>query len=409
MSEGRTRIMGRKILFYSSYPGFSGSQRTALQLAEAFARLGAKVVAAAPGPMEYLSRAREVGLAVAELRAGQPLLEYGGVTTRRIACMGQAIVSTLLYTAQTYRYLRKNQIDLVYAATGRCTLLIAPGARLAGIPVLWHAQGGLVKAPNWLYRTMGLLATKIVCVSRSVQEDLIGVCGSRIAAKTSVVYNGIPDIVMEEHNKPDSIPRIVGYVGNLVPQKGIHHLIRAFGCLPKGITAQTYLWLVGPEPDPSYATHLRTLIAELRISDRVRFIGYVVDVASYIQQMTLVVAPSVEKETLIIGNGEVRIVESKEGFGLSALEAMRAGKPVIASNSFGLAEVVSDGESGILVPPGDEGALRNAMLTLLAQPEAARRMGELARRRFLSCFTSERMISGFRSVVEQLLPQGNVG
>lgn len=396
-------VAGMRILFYSSYPGFSGSQRMALQLAKAFARLGARVVVGAPDRMEYLDRARAAGLEVVELHAPRPLLQYGGTIIQNFGKMGLAMFALTAYTVQAYRFLRSRRVDLVYAATGRCLLLIAPAARLAGIPVVWHAQGGLTKGASWLHRSMALLATRIVCVSKSVLQDLLQVCGPEIARKASVVYNGIPDIQSVPPKPPRGVPAAVTFIGNLIPEKGPHHLIRAFAHLPQDVRANTDLWLVGPEPDPSYGHYLRTLIDDLGITEQVHFTGYVPDVTPYIDKAAFIVYPSVESETLILANGQMKTVKCKEGFGLSALEAMRAAKPVIASNSYGLAEVVADGETGLLVPPGDEDALESAMLALLTKPEMAARLGESARQRFLSYFTEQYMIDGFRAVFAELI------
>jgi glycosyltransferase involved in cell wall biosynthesis len=87
---------------------------------------------------------------------------------------------------------------------------------------------------------------------------------------------------------------------------------------------------------------------------------------------------------------------------MSALDAMWAGKPVVASRTGGLPEVVADGETGIIVPPGDPVALTGALRELLGSPEKARRMGEAGRRRAEALFTSARMAAEYREV---LLPK----
>jgi len=94
--------------------------------------------------------------------------------------------------------------------------------------------------------------------------------------------------------------------------------------------------------------------------DRFQFLGFVDDVPSLLRDLDIVVQPSIYPE----------------GFGQSVLEAMMAGKPVVASAGGGLSELVEDGISGRLVPPADPGALRRAIGDLLADPVAAALMGK---------------------------------
>jgi phosphatidyl-myo-inositol dimannoside synthase len=98
-----------------------------------------------------------------------------------------------------------------------------------------------------------------------------------------------------------------------------------------------------------------------------------------------------------------------EGFGLVYLEAMRAAKPCVAARGGAAAEVVADGETGLLVNPGDPGhpgapaELAAALGRLLDDPELARRMGEAGRRRFETVFTPERYRAGLRPHLDRLL------
>jgi glycosyltransferase involved in cell wall biosynthesis len=92
-----------------------------------------------------------------------------------------------------------------------------------------------------------------------------------------------------------------------------------------------------------------------------------------------------------------------EGLGRSLLEAMAAGRAVVASNVGGIPEAVEDGKTGILVPPQDAQALAKAVAFLLDNPEQAREMGQAGRRRAEQLFDEKKMIDRICSLYEQLL------
>ena len=120
---------------------------------------------------------------------------------------------------------------------------------------------------------------------------------------------------------------------------------------------------------------LRRLAESLR--GTVVFAGQQTDVAGCLAAADIVAMPSL-----------------KEGLGVAALEAMAAERPVVASRVGGLAEVVVDGESGLLVTPGDPAPLADAIAALIADPALRRRLAEAGRARVLARYTAARMADG---------------
>src|SRR5206468_8794383 len=118
---------------------------------------------------------------------------------------------------------------------------------------------------------------------------------------------------------------------------------------------------------------LRALARELGIAEAVSFLGQVAPIQSAIESAGAVVVPSLG-----------------EGFGMVALEAMERGRPVVAAAVGGLAEIVVDGVTGLLVPSGEVEPLAAAIVRLGRDPELAARMGRAGRERALADFPQER-------------------
>jgi glycosyltransferase involved in cell wall biosynthesis len=196
------------------------------------------------------------------------------------------------------------------------------------------------------------------------------------AAKTTVVYGGAdPCRFAPRAGEPREG---VLAVGRLTPHKGYDRLISA---LPRGVSL-TIAGTSGHDtdaPECDYPQHLRLLAG----GRDVRFVGAVDDaaLAGLYRRVAVVAVPSVG----VTCYG--RTIAVSELLGLTAIEAMASGTPVVASRIGGLAEVVIDGETGFLVQPGDTAELGGRIEELLADPERAGRMGDAARRLVLERYT----------------------
>ena len=199
-------------------------------------------------------------------------------------------------------------------------------------------------------------------------------------ARTSVVYGGADPARF----RPDPAEGRDGvlFVGRFTPHKGLDRLLQA---LPEGaslLCAGTF----GHDPDPpenGYADLLRRLAADRGV--RVTFAERVPDdeLPGLYRRARVFVLPSVHE------NCYGRRVAVSELLGLSVLEAMASGTPVVCSRIGGVPEIVADGETGYLVEPGDVDALRARLGELLADPVRADRMGRAARESVVERFTWE--------------------
>jgi glycosyltransferase involved in cell wall biosynthesis len=196
-------------------------------------------------------------------------------------------------------------------------------------------------------------------------------------------YSDIEINVIEKKQTLGLLPNgfLVGFVGWLLPIKGPMHLLRAMA----------RVWVEHPEVTLVYVgkgdldVDLRAEALLLNADGRVKFLGWREDIDEIIQIFDLLVLPSLN-----------------EGMGRVLVEAMAAGKPVIASNVGGIPDLVKHGSTGILVPPADEEKLAGAIAQLVNNSQEAKRMGELARI-YSQRFSLETMIEKIDEIYDDLI------
>ena len=175
--------------------------------------------------------------------------------------------------------------------------------------------------------------------------------------------------------------KVLLHVSNFRPVKRVLDVVRIFERVVREVDA--VLLMVGEGPERSSA---QALARRLGIHDRLRFLG--------IQQ-------GMEE---IVGMADVLLLPSElESFGLSALEAMAAGVPVVGSDAGGLPEVVKHTETGFLLPVGDVEGMATRTLEILKDDERRREMGAAGRRRAESLFNADRVVSHYERVYEKVL------
>jgi glycosyltransferase involved in cell wall biosynthesis len=181
---------------------------------------------------------------------------------------------------------------------------------------------------------------------------------------------------------------LVGIVGRLEAWKGQEVFLRAAARISASNRGTVFAVIGGvtPDKDQAYLSRLLTLAKELRLDGRVHFVGHATDVFPWFDALDVCVHAT-----------------DGEPFGLVLVEAMALGKPLVATALGGPVEIVEEGVSGLLVPPGDDEALAEAICRLLSDTAFAARLAEGGRRRALE-FTDERMAAGFAGVLRELVP-----
>ena len=177
---------------------------------------------------------------------------------------------------------------------------------------------------------------------------------------------------------------VIGVAARLIEGKGHPTLLRAVG---RAVTDDGVPFTLLIAGDGSERDQLEALAREVCPPDRVRFLGFIDDVPGFLAACDLVAFPT-------DGHGE--------GFGLTALEAMAAGRPVVASDFASLPEVVEDGRTGLLVPPSSVDALRRALVQLGLDAGAREEMGIRGAARARDVFGLDKMASCTLDVYEEV-------
>ncbi len=256
---------------------------------------------------------------------------------------------------------------------------------LARVPVRFSTKHGFNEFREAPYfgladRAVASLAHVHIAISRGLARYLESVEGFDGESFEIVHYGIDPDGAPKPYT--DAVPRLL-CVGRLIPIKGHIVLLRAFAEAKRSLP-ELELDIAGRGPlEPA----LRAIARELGIAESVHFLGQVSPIQGAIERAAVVVVPSMG-----------------EGFGMVALEAMERSRPVIAAAIGGLGELVRDGETGLLVPPGEAGPLCDAIVRVAGDLELARRMGEAGRRRALSRFLQQ-----FCTDRTELLYEGALG
>ena len=186
------------------------------------------------------------------------------------------------------------------------------------------------------------------------------------APRTRRIYNGI-DSPSALGDDPDGQPDVVriGFVGRLVAGKGLEYVIRALARVRLRTPARLLIAGDGPE-----RPRLGSLAQSLQIGSDLEWVGPVADVPAFWRRCDIAVVPS----------------DGPESFSMATLEAMACARPVVASRIGAIPELVVDGVTGTLVPPGDVEALAGALAAYAERPDLRRIHGEAARARAASRF-----------------------
>jgi glycosyltransferase involved in cell wall biosynthesis len=314
-------------------------------------------------------------------------LEAGGVPVDAIPM--RADVDPLTFT-RVLAYLTHHRPTILHTHLVHSDAYGQTAGTIAGIPIRLSTKHGFNEFREGRVfalgdRTIGTLAHRQIAISRGLARYLAETEGFAEPDFEIVHYGIVPR--QEPAPYDGEAPRFL-CVGRLIPIKGHVILLRAFRrVLDERPDAQ--LDIAGR----GVLEHgLKDFARELGLLDSVRFLGHVTPIQSAIEQSLAVVVPSLG-----------------EGFGMVALEAMERARPVIAASIGGLEDLVRDGETGLLVPPGEAEPLAEAILALANDSARAAAMGRAGRARAIERFPEDRCSDRTEEVYRYWLARRNGG
>jgi glycosyltransferase involved in cell wall biosynthesis len=293
--------------------------------------------------------------------------------------------------------------DAVLVNLDRELRVAGPAARLLRVPAVVPRRGSDFPLKNkaayrFAYRK---IATHVIVNSRSTRSALFRNAAWLDSSRVHLIYNGIrPEEYDPAHLKREKrlaaradlgVPRdsfLIGAVGELTPRKGHAALVDAVAGLSREF-GRVHLVIVGEGRERE---SLRALARREGVADRLHLTGFRSDVAAVLAGLDVFAFPSL-----------------REGFGYALIEAMAAALPVVASRTSSIPEIVEDGKTGYLVPPGDARSLAGTLRRLLISPHEGQAMGETGRRRVREKFTEQRMLDEVETLLVEAQQRRRAG
>jgi glycosyltransferase involved in cell wall biosynthesis len=350
-----------------------GASLMALEEARFLARTHDLVIAVGPGPLR--KRFAQYGRVVGGVPS-VPLWSDDPVAWLKRGAR------TFQHAARLARLIRRERIGLVLVNS---TVSVAPvlAARLAGVPVVVRARDTPFSRLAPLVMALHARLAHTIAPIAAVNE---GYLPARRRARVVRVPDGIaipaaPAAPLNGFGRPLRLC----VVGAITPDKGQGTAVAALAALrDRGVAAE--LDLVGRVQDEAMAAALLDEARKLGIEGRVRVRG------------------ETDGIDAVLEGADILLLTSRgEGTPLVLMEALARHTPVVASAVGGVPEIVRDGETGLLVAPGDAGALADAVARLAAEPAAARAMAARGRGHVEARFAMEPCLARLREVVDEAL------
>ena len=365
---------GVKVLQLISSGGYYGAENMLLNLCASQQKAGCQnslmifYNVHAPN-VEFYERARRSGLSV-----------------RMVHCQGRADWRAV---RQIQECIQEDRIQLLHTHGYKADLYGYVAARRSGKPIVatCHNWVGGTAALS-IYNHLDRMALKrfhgLAAVSDSVAERLLA--SGVPARKIRTIANGI-DVQTFERARPLPVlnfngSKVIGMVARLDFQKGFEYLLRAAREL-RDVFPTLKVVIVGEGPD---RTAIENMIQRFGLQSNVILAGQHSDMPAIYAAMDVFVLPSLN-----------------EGLPMTILEAMAASKPVIATRVGAIPKVIQDGETGLLVDPGDTDGLRSALARLLADSDLRCRIGAAGHDWVSRNYTSEAMALKYRQMYDDVL------
>jgi glycosyltransferase involved in cell wall biosynthesis len=268
-------------------------------------------------------------------------------------------------------------------------------AKLARARCVTHERG-INQEYSRSARFFGRRLDALICISDAVKGHLIK--SGFDSGNLLLIYNGLEPSwgtadagrvagLRKEHGLVEGRP-VIGIVGNIRGWKGQETVIRATGIV-KARYPDIKCFVIGgaSESDLAYESYLHGLVAQLKLTEQVVFTGFQIHVAEYISLLDILIHASL----------------SPEPFGRVVLEGMALKKPVIGSQGGAIPEIIEEGVTGVMYPPGDADRLAMEILELLENRDRASQMGLSGYARLVEHFSLSKNIEATQNLYERIL------
>ena len=386
-----------KILFYNHTGKVSGAERVLLMIVGGLDRSRFDPVVLCPLDGRLIERVSELGVRTTSIQSLEARF------TMRVDLLAKYVASFVRLVRAARTTVINEAPDLIHANSIRAGLVMSAATFGLSAPVIWHVHDLLPRHPlstairlfAWAWRR-----NRVVAVSHAVARQFEGRLGRAFRGRVETIYNAVDlERFFQDPQRRRETRRalgleaktVVGIVGQLTPRKGQLELIEAFAELARKVP-DTALLVVG-EPlfnrDGEYAKSLSRAADRSGVADRIHFLGAREDIPAIMRALDLLVVNS-------------RV----EPFGLTVIEAMASGTPVLATAVDGINEIVRHGENGWLVPARDQQRLAEAMLFLLGDQNLREQLGTHGRRDAVARFSIERFATEIHSFYRTVLESG---
>lgn len=380
-SEARLRARpAMRILYVDHADQLGGAELSLLALLRTLDRRRFQPTVACP-PGRLAARAADLGVPRAEVQLGK----LGGRNPLR------SLRRLWRGRAPLRRLLADGGFRVLHANTLRAAIYGAAAIGDRSTRLVWHVRDADV--PAWARRVLLWRCAAAIAPSQFVADRL----GAR--RKVCVVPNGIDladvphERAFEAFREELGIPSqalVIGCLGRVRPWKGQAHFVDVAARLAPRLPEAWFL-IVGdtlfPDPGRDYVAEVKARAAERQVADRIRFTGYREDPLAALGAMDVVVNCSLD-----------------EPFGRVLVEAMACRRPVVAFRSGAVPEIVVDGSTGLLVPPGDLVGMAEAVFDLVRNPTRAEAYGEAGRQRVAAHFRLEASTRRVEAIYDELGP-----
>lgn len=390
-----TRLQPVRVLFMDHVPRMSGAEQS---LADLVIGLQGPIepVVALPYDGPLAAELRAHGVLVRKVPMSRRMLETSRSTLARAPFVAFAQLAAFLAAGwRTYRLIREVRPDIVHTNTLKTHLIAILPCTLARVPLIWHLRD--ILPPGWLRRALiacARFASVIIVPSRAVADAFRG--NRRIYRKLRLIPNGIhveefagarKDRSLREMMGVAAADPVIGIVGRLAPWKGQDVFLRAAAMLAQR-HPRAHFAVIGavlfPENDVPFEHALHRMCAEMGLADRVSFLGW---------------QPA--PEAMAACDVVVHASQEPEPFGRTIVEAMAAGKPVVAAMGGAVGEILPP-SAGFIVPPARPELLADALDRLLEDRKLRKRMGEAGSAIAASFFPVQRTVTSVGQLYRQL-------